>query len=704
MKQHEGRSTRRLIVAVTLVMTLIAGGLLLKGLAEETLAVAPAALENSTKSASSETVLPGGELTYQIVLNNSSGTPVSNVVVTDTLPDDVTFILDSQTVNPSGSALAVFNAASRTITFTVPSVGSTPMTLGFRVTVADTLQPGDVITNTAMITGGGVLLQRSAMVTVEAPPTARIVAPWNNQLITQRGSFTITGRAWTDAQTPQFPDAPVLNEIVSTQSFYTVRWSAVAGADAYILQEADNPHFTDATNFPPTTTLSQLVNNKAAGTYYYRVKASDEVYGDGLWSNVVSRTVSAAAWAVAEGATEMAPVSAAPGLEINIKQSGGTDNWVPVSSVTPGLGDWWNWSYNWNLPEVDGVQYVIQVRGSDIANNEDLSVADTVTVTIQNGMTTIYLPLIMQRYPPVPYPPVLAVARTDVSANYQLSWTYPHAMFTPTSYELQESRVQDFSDNPTSQTVVSPFVRTNMAAGHYYYRVRGVNAQGRGEWSNVVHVEVAFAGFSDNFTNPATGWPRQVISIEGRQVFDMDYDNGTFRAKLMLNTQGLNNYLMGVARSPFVNPFSNYEVRAEHFFSKAPDQTVEPEWGKGGLVFAASPDYKTVFVVEWRYPDGWCAVSKYTNFDGVVVDWRWIPGNGAIRGWGPCPIVGGYDKVARARVTVNGNTASVYMNDQLIISFTDPALVGANRQGLLTGSYERTPVDSRFRNFQVAPR
>jgi uncharacterized repeat protein (TIGR01451 family) len=700
MKQHEGRGTRRLIVAVTLVMTLITGGLLLKGLAQETLAVAPAALEGSSKTASSPTVPPGGELTYQIVLSNTSGTTVTNVIVTDALPAGVTYIPLSR-VYPEGIVEFSIDPGLRNLTFTAAAIGTAPITVSFRVTANASLQPGDVITNTAVITGDGVALMRSVAVTVEAPPTARIDLPWDNQLITQRGSFTVSGRVWTDSQTPEFPDAPVLDPIVSTQTFYNVTWSAVAGADAYVLQEADNEHFSDATDFPPTPTPSQFVTGKTAGTYYYRVKAVDAVYGSGFWSNVISHTVSTAMWAEAEAAIAPAPLSVQPAVEINIRPVGEAGTWVPVSSITAGLGDWWNWSYEWTLPEADNVQYVVQVRGTDPVNGADPSAGDAVTVTVRNSVPTIYLPLIAKRYPGLPFAPVLALAGTPSTGSYQLSWTYPHTELTPTSYRFQEALNADFTVITINEITSSPRAFTSKPGGRYYYRVRGVNAAGEGDWSNVVAVEVA--GFIDDFSNPASGWPRETVNIDGRPVFEMNYVDGTYRAKILLNRRGLNNYLMGIARAPYNNPFSNYEVQTDHQFVEASDQEAPPEWGKSGLIFAATPDYTTLFVVEWNWPDGSCAVSKYTGVNATVVDIR-RPGNGSIRQWGPCPISGGYNRVLTARVIVNGNNASVYVNNQLISTFNDPALSGARRVGVLTGSVERTPVEGRFDNFHVLSR
>jgi hypothetical protein len=83
------------------------------------------------------------------------------------------------------------------------------------------------------------------------------------------------------------PSAPALNAIDNADGdgAYVVSWSAVASANAYALEEDDNQAFSS----PPTqytmVGTSWNATGKAAGTYYYRVKASN-VSGSSAWSNV----------------------------------------------------------------------------------------------------------------------------------------------------------------------------------------------------------------------------------------------------------------------------------------------------------------------------------------------------------------------------------------------------------------------------------
>jgi len=92
---------------------------------------------------------------------------------------------------------------------------------------------------------------------------------------------------------PPIPDTPTLNAISNPIGSvnYTVSWNAAYLADTYTLQEANNSAFSSpVVVYGPGSGLSWSANGKAAGTYYYRVKASNS-YGDSGWSNVQSVTV-----------------------------------------------------------------------------------------------------------------------------------------------------------------------------------------------------------------------------------------------------------------------------------------------------------------------------------------------------------------------------------------------------------------------------
>lgn len=88
------------------------------------------------------------------------------------------------------------------------------------------------------------------------------------------------------------PSAPALDPIENSDGDgdYQVCWSASAGATGYALQEADNGSFSGATEVYSGPNTCWDATGKPAGTYYYRVNASNP-YGTSAWSNTESVVV-----------------------------------------------------------------------------------------------------------------------------------------------------------------------------------------------------------------------------------------------------------------------------------------------------------------------------------------------------------------------------------------------------------------------------
>jgi hypothetical protein len=102
---------------------------------------------------------------------------------------------------------------------------------------------------------------------------------------------------WSNAvSTTVKPQPPVLDAInnPTNEDAYLISWSSQAGADGYILLEADND-FSGATTKYQGTDTSYLVTGQAGGNWYYKVRAyngvvvGNLVYGD--LSNIKTVTV-----------------------------------------------------------------------------------------------------------------------------------------------------------------------------------------------------------------------------------------------------------------------------------------------------------------------------------------------------------------------------------------------------------------------------
>lgn len=767
-------------------------------------------LQTSYKDASPREVTAGGTISYTIVLRNDN--PVSRtkqVTVTDVLDDRLHYTGVWQ-VLPSGGYLD--SATGGVLRFVVLLIEpQTSITLTFQTVLTTTAQPGAVITNTALVSDGVGSLPLSVAVTVAELPTVQIDSPWDQQYFTQREPVVVRGRVWVGSMPDGFPLAPRLLPISNgngAYNTYTVQWESVPDAQYYILQESETINFAAISNEQTLTTVSYLYSNKTRNqTYYYRVKAFTGDY-ESRWSNVQSVTVNPAqvAGALTAPATQAAQSpQAAPLVDVIVTRVGGGA--VPqtyAATVVPDpFGDaWWNWAYTWTLPvENDVTMYTLQARGKDALGTYDLAKSDMITVTIKNGICHIYLPLVMRRYPPVPYAPTLKLDSDDTYGTYQLSWTYT-GKFAPTSYRFQEATDANFtnltgndvvaaganlkaytekaagayyyrvrginsygegewsnvisvlanprvpfaptlkvdSDNahgtyqlswsynhtlfpptqyrfqeatnagfttPTVNEVIAAGANikayTGKAAGTYYYRVSGINTAGEGAWSNVVTITVTSSGYFDDFSNNQSGWYRGTLQESGRNVFSALYFGGTYRLKVMLDKNSLNNYRMGIIPAPYVHPDASYDVEVDHIFKSADDQVVDPIGGKAGVVFRADYHkdgyFPAIYVVEWNF-EGQCAVYKYSKIGSPLTDIRqnvitWEQ----LLGWQSGCVPAGYDKNLHVKVEVRGSNTTIYLGSKNIGTFS--GIAGENRVGLITGSWERTPVESAFDNFRV---
>ena len=104
----------------------------------------------------------------------------------------------------------------------------------------------------------------------------------------------------------------------------------------------------------------------------------------------------------------------------------------------------------------------------------------------------VYLPLVLNSYPPIPAAPdapvLNAIANGDGDGNYAVSW---NAAAGATGYLLQEDDNAAFSSPETRYAGSSTsWNATGKAVGAYTYRVQASNTWGVSGWSNVVSVVV----------------------------------------------------------------------------------------------------------------------------------------------------------------------------------------------------------------------
>ncbi len=261
---------------------------------------------------------------------------------------------------------------------------------------------------------------------------------------------------------PPIPEVPFLNPVDNSGGDvvnYTIRWDSAARAEAYMLEEATNADFTDATVVYQDIGTSYTVSNQLKGIYYYRVKATNS-WGSSGWSNIQAVNVSPPNTPVlnaidnddGDGEYTVSWIAATL-AQIYILQE---DDNVAFSSPDTGYT---GPALFLNVRGKEEGTYYYRVRASNTAGDSDWSTVQSVRVG------------------PPDTPVLNAIDNDDGDGNYTVSWI---AATLAQTYNLQENNKDLDLD---SESGTSKLIR-GRDIGTYVYRVRASNAFGSSDWSN----------------------------------------------------------------------------------------------------------------------------------------------------------------------------------------------------------------------------
>jgi hypothetical protein len=173
------------------------------------------------------------------------------------------------------------------------------------------------------------------------------------------------------------------------------------------------------------------------------------------------------------------------------------------------------------LAVTDTVTFAWNATGEKPITVTATSMSDTVThsYTVTIRYHTVYLPLIANRWPPIPYTAALnAIDNADQDNNYILYWTEQPFQLSDT-YIVQEATDTTFTTGV--RTVCTTWQQScavaNQLPGTYYYRVKGYNTWGNSGWSNVrsTHIYPLFVRLSLRWDG--NGY------IRGSEYYDIGY-------------------------------------------------------------------------------------------------------------------------------------------------------------------------------------
>ncbi len=221
-----------------------------------------------TKNVDDTTAPAGAVLEYTVVMANTGDGPAVDVVMTDTLPAEVTYEDGSLTVNGGG----LWGTNGLVITWTGNIMNGSQVVVSFEAQIDEEALPGTTIENTVDMAWDGNDYSATATTTV-----VEVTASTTNYL------------PLIFSPPPDPPGAPVLS--VSLPNFdnqWLAAWTPSAGATSYELQESVTPDFSSPTTYDTAATSQELQHSLGLNNeYFYRVRALNQ-WGTSDWSNVVS--------------------------------------------------------------------------------------------------------------------------------------------------------------------------------------------------------------------------------------------------------------------------------------------------------------------------------------------------------------------------------------------------------------------------------
>ncbi|NIM94746.1 MAG: hypothetical protein GTO18_13680 [Anaerolineales bacterium] len=176
--------------------------------------------------------------------------------------------------------------------------------------------------------------------------------------------------------------------------------------------------------------------------------------------------------------------------------------------------------------------------------------------------------------------------------------------------------------------------------------------------------------FSDDFSDPASGWPDQDTGI-----VLWEYTGGEYR--ILLRTSGW----WDGARPGFMA--SDYRVSVDV-------RNASGTYGTYGLMFGLSDDWSEFYTFEIDHT-GYYAIWIYDAETWSIIADGW---SGLIKQG---------SATNRIQIVRDGSTIDAYVNGYMVTSITDSTYLGSRYVGVMAYAYELPNVDVRFDNFQVYP-
>lgn len=668
-----------------------------------------------TKKQAAPTIWPkaGDLLTYTITLHNEDediGAP--GVRVFDHLPALLTLVADSVT-QTTGSHVVQGDA----ITWTLDVGPGATEVLRFQANVSPDLSQFGPIENVATIDVFGDVFERKT--TVWAQPryvvldVSKTVAPSDQARPGNYLTYTVRIHNVGDAQaetvwmTDTLPAVPLFNAdtLTATHGSFgeaggVITWRVAAWPVGSLLLPEEEAVLSYTMQVPPTLTENVEITNTA---YITAAGALQDVQASvwAIYKRYVYLPLIFKRWP---------PIPYAPVLSLDDPGEGSNDYTV-------------EWTHD--HPQITVITYTLQEADNAAFQNAAEYVVDHTSVQnekVFNGKpdgTYYYRVRGHNEYGygawsnvrsvairTLPYVPVLSIDGPPEGGNdYTVRWTYDHPQVPVITYTLEEADNANFT-GATAYIVNHVGVEnqkafTDKPDGTYYYRVRGHNSFGDGDWSQAKSTTISTI-YYDDFSNAGSEWPirtRPMNDDHGNPqgYWHQDYRNGEYRIYIENGNVPWDWFYQPNALAPYRPPTNKYCVETSVKFNHG------NWWANMGLVFGANEantDLHVLCLYEDADPNqlGWFLIRndhyEFPKYGCANYNYK-IEGDdrsGTSRsGWN------------KLQVSVNGNNVKVYIGGNYKGSWDMSGLSSKTRVGVIGGDYELTPVDIRFNYFRVLP-
>ena len=358
-----------------------------------------------------------------------------------------------------------------------------------------------------------------------------------------QASNTTGTSAWSATQSVGVaPAAPTLSAIANPEQLdaYALSWTAVAGAQGYLLQEDDNLSFTSPTTRYDGTSTAYDVTGQPGGTWYYRAYAYNAV-GTGPASNIVSTTVAAAGLS-APVLNAIANADKDGNYALDWSSVGGATSYTLEESSTPYFSTtlviYSGAVSDYTVIDQGGGWWYYRVRAHSATESSPWSNTQATVV-----MSYFYLPLALRNFT-LP-PPVVLLNNGDFESGRTV-WE----MFSEQGYDVILTEAEDpnlvpphsglwaswlgGAVNETAYIQQTVYVSPTASILSYYHWIDSLDVCGNHGKASILVSSAPTRSYDLCTGSATTGWVRQELDLT-------PYAGGSVTLRFQVVTDATNN-------------------------------------------------------------------------------------------------------------------------------------------------------------------